>query len=131
MKLKALMLAFAAATSMFFFTACSDSPSEVVEGFADSMAEMDLEDAKEYTTGKARKEITNMIDGLKEVPESMKAKLEEEFKKEMGDKMSRIEIVSEDIDGENATVKIKYMVVEENKVTLKKVEGEWKISDLD
>ena len=129
MKLKALMLAFAAATSMFFFTACSDSPSEVVEGFADSMAEM--EDAKEYTTGKARKEITNMIDGLKEVPESMKAKLEEEFKKEMGDKMSRIEIVSEDIDGENATVKIKYMVVEENKVTLKKVEGEWKISDLD
>ena len=131
MKLKALMLAFAAATSMFFFTACSDSPSEVVEGFAESMAEMDLEDAKEYTTGKARKEITNMIDGLKEVPESMKAKLEEEFKKEMGDKMSRIEIVSEDIDGENATVKIKYMVVEENKVTLKKVEGEWKISDLD
>ena len=90
-----------------------------------------MEDAKEYTTGKARKEITNMIDGLKEVPESMKAKLEEEFKKEMGDKMSRIEIVSEDIDGENATVKIKYMVVEENKVTLKKVEGEWKISDLD
>ena len=131
MKLKALMLAFAAATSMFFFTACSDSPSEVVEGFADSMAEMDLEDAKEYTTGKARKEITNMIDGLKEVPESMNAQLEEEFKKEMGDKMSRIEIVSEDIDGENATVKIKYMVVEENKVTLKKVEGEWKISDLD
>lgn len=131
MKLKALMLAFAAATSMFFFTACSDSPTEVVEGFAESMAEMDLEDAKEYTTGKARKEITNMIDGLKEVPESMKAKLEEEFKKEMGDKMSRIEIVSEDIDGENATVKIKYMVVEEDKVTLKKVEGEWKISDLD
>ena len=131
MKLKALMLAFAAATSMFFFTACSDSPSEVVEGFADSLAEMDLEDAKEYTTGKARKEITNMIDGLKEVPESMNAQLEEEFKKEMGDKMSRIEIVSEDIDGENATVKIKYMVVEENKVTLKKVEGEWKISDLD
>lgn len=131
MKLKALMLAFAAATSMFFFTACSDSPTEVVEGFADSMAEMDLEDAKEYTTGKARKEITNMIDGLKEVPESMKAKLEEEFKKEMGDKMSRIEIVSEDIDGENATVKIKYMVVEEDKVSLKKVDGEWKISDLD
>lgn len=131
MKLKALMLAFAAATSMFFFTACSDSPTEVVEGFADSMAEMDLEDAKEYTTGKARKEITNMIDGLKEVPESMKAKVEEEFKKEMGDKMSRIEIVSEDIDGENATVKIKYMVVEEDKVSLKKVDGEWKISDLD
>ena len=131
MKLKALMLAFAAATSMFFFTACSDSPTEVVEGFADAMAEMDLEDAKEYTTGKARKEITNMIDGLKEVPESMKAKLEEDFKKEMGDKMSRIEIVSEDIDGENATVKIKYMVVEEDKVTLKKVDGEWKINDLD
>lgn len=131
MKLKALMLAFAAATSMFFFTACSDSPTEVVEGFAESMAEMDLEDAKEYTTGKARKEITNMIDGLKEVPESMKAKLEEEFKKEMGDKMSRLEIVSEDIDGENATVKIKYMVVEEDKVSLKKVDGEWKISDLD
>lgn len=131
MKLKALMLAFAAATSMFFFTACSDSPTEVVEEFADAMAEMDLEDAKEYTTGKARKEITNMIDGLKEVPESMKAKLEEEFKKEMGDKMSRIEIVSEDIDGENATVKIKYMVVEEDKVTLKKVDGEWKINDLD
>ena len=120
-----------AATSMFFFTACSDSPTEVVEGFADSMAEMDLEEAKEYTTGKARKEINNMIDGLKEVPESMKAKLEEEFKKEMGDKMSRIEIVSEDIDGENATVKVKYMVVEEDKVTLKKVDGEWKIDDLD
>lgn len=131
MKMKALMLAFAAATSMFFFTACSDSPTEVVEGFADSMAEMDLEEAKEYTTGKARKEINNMIDGLKEVPESMKAKLEEDFKKEMGDKMSRIEIVSEDIDGENATVKVKYMVVEEDKVTLKKVDGEWKIDDLD
>lgn len=129
--MKALMLAFAAATSMFFFTACSDSPTEVVEGFADSMAEMDLEEAKEYTTGKARKEINNMIDGLKEVPESMKAKLEEDFKKEMGDKMSRIEIVSEDIDGENATVKVKYMVVEEDKVTLKKVDGEWKIDDLD
>lgn len=131
MKMKALMLAFAAATSMFFFTACSDSPSEVVEEFADSMAEMDLEDAKEYTTGKARKEINNMIDGLKEVPESMKAKFEEEFKKEMGDKMSKIEIVSEDIDGENATVKVKYMVVKEDKVTLKKVDGEWKIDDLD
>lgn len=131
MKMKALMLAFAAATSMFFFTACSDSPSEVVEEFADSMAEMDLEDAKEYTTGKARKEINDMIDGLKEVPESMKAKFEEEFKKEMGDKMSKIEIVSEDIDGENATVKVKYMVVKEDKVTLKKVDGEWKIDDLD
>lgn len=131
MKLKALMLAFAAATSMFFFTACSDSPSEVVEEFAEAMKEIDLKEAKEYTTGDARKEITNMIEELEKAPESMKATLMEGLKKELGDKMSRIEVVSEDIDGDNATVKVKVMVVEEEKITLKKVDGEWKINDLD
>lgn len=130
MKMKALMLAFAAATSMFFFTACSDSPSEVVEEFADAMKDIDLEEAKEYTTGKARKDITKMIEEMEKAPESMKATLQEALKKEMGDKMSKMEVVSEDIDGENATVKVKFMVVEEDKVTLKKVDGKWKINDL-
>lgn len=130
MKLKALILACAAATSLFFFTGCSDSPSEVVEDFADAMSEANLEDAKEYTTGSARKDLNGMIESLEKAPESMKEKILEEFKKEMGSKMSNIEVIDEDIDGDNATVKVKKIVVEEEKVTLKKVDGEWKINKL-
>lgn len=48
----------------------------------------------------------------------------------MGSKMSNIEVIGEDIDGDNATVKVKMIVVEEEKVTLKKVDGEWKINKL-
>jgi len=130
MKLKALILACAAATSLFFFTGCSDSPSEVVEDFADAMSEANLDDAKEYTTGSARKDLNGMIESLEKAPESMKEKILEELKKEMGSKMSNIEVIGEDIDGDNATVKVKMIVVEEEKVTLKKVDGEWKINKL-
>ena len=130
MKLKALVLVAVAAVSMVFVAGCSDSPSEVVENFADAMADADLEEAKEYTTGSARKEIIGMLEGLEQAPASMKEKLLEEVKKEMGSKMSNIEVVSEDIDGENATVKVKVTVIQEEKVSLKKVDGDWKIEKL-
>ena len=55
-------------------------------------------------------------------------KLRTKNQEKNGKKFEKCEVVSEDIDGENATVKV--TDGEGNDVTfkLKKVEGEWKIS---
>lgn len=129
MKLKALMLAFAAAASLFLFTACSDSPSDVVQNFCDAMAEADFAAAKEYATGNARKEALKMSEDLEKLSDKFQEKMKEEFKKEMGERLSKLEILSEDIDGENATVKV-MIDGDEETIKLKKVDGEWKILEL-
>ena len=128
MKLKTLIVAIAAAFCALFATGCSDSPSDVVENFFEASNDVDFVAAKECCTGVMRTLIAAQEEQMNKLSDKEQEKLRAKIQEENGKKFEKCEVVSEDIDGENATVKV--TDGEGNDITfkLKKVEGEWKIS---
>lgn len=121
------MFAFLAAVSMFILTACGNSPSAVTEDFFSALADLDFEEAKELSTGDLRKSMLDSEEKMAklsdEEQEAFKKIMEKRFKI---DKLKDLEVISEDIDGDKATVKVK-CDGEEGSITLKKVDGDWKV----
>lgn len=102
-----------------FLAACgggSKKPKDVALAFVNAMANRDYESAKKYATEDTKKAI-DMIKGMAaaEKPKGNKPKYE---------------IVSENISGETATVKLKDAANgdKESEVYLKKVKGKWLVS---
>ena len=128
MKLKTLIVAIAAAFCALFATGCSDSPSDVVENFFEASKDVDHAAAKECCTGVLRTAIAAEEEMMNKLSDKEQEKLRTKNQEKNGKKFEKCEVVSEDIDGENATVKV--TDGEGNDITfkLKKVEGEWKIS---
>ena len=128
MKLKTLIVAVAAAFCALFATGCSDSPSDVVENFFEANKDVDFAAAKECCTGVMRTLMAAEEEQMGKLSDKEQEKLRAKFQEKNGKKFEKIDVVSEDIDGENATVKV--TDGEGNDITfkLKKVDGEWKIS---
>ncbi len=128
MKIKTLLVAFAAAACTIFAAGCSDSPSDVVENFVDATEDVDFAEAKEYCTGSMREGLAFAEEMFNKLSDDEQDKLIKKEKKNIGEKYDGFKIVSEDIDGDNATVKFENAEGEEGTAKLKKVDGKWKIS---
>lgn len=100
---------FVACGVVALLTACSGGgPSAAAEKFYDNFAQGNYEEAKEYCT-ESTKAIVDMAVGFGH-------KATEDFK---------TEIVKDSIDGDNAWVWYIDEKGKEDKMTLKKVDGEW------
>ncbi|MGF1485351.1 MAG: DUF4878 domain-containing protein [Opitutales bacterium] len=105
--------------STLLFAACGgSSPSDTVEAFFDAGNEGDFTKAQELCTGQAAQLMGLAVSMMgDEKPEP--------------DDKADIEIVSEEVDGDTATVTIKDKKDgKEAEIGLQKVDGKWKISTL-
>ncbi len=103
---------------ILLFVACgggAKKPKDVAIAFANAMAEQDYETAKKYATEDTKKAI-DLVKGMA-------------GEKKPG-KTPKYVVVSENISGENATVKLKNTADgdKESEVLLKKVKGKWLVS---
>ncbi len=114
--MKKILLVLVSFTALLL-AGCGPSPSSVVQDFFDAANEGDWETAQALSTGEA-----NTIIG-------MAAGLAGDEKPKPEDKME-IEIVSEEVDGDTANVVVKNEDGKEATVSLRKVDGEWKIATL-
>ena len=131
MKIKTLIVAIAAAFCALFATGCADSPTDVVKDFVSAAQEGDFTAMKECTTGDLREFFGMIEEEMNKLSDKEQEKRRKEYIKEVEDDLKDIEYVSEDIDGDKATVKIKNADGEEETIKLKKVDGKWKIVDID
>lgn len=128
MKLKTLIVAIAAAFCALFATGCADSPTDVVKDFVSAAQKGDITAMKECTTGDLRKFFGMAEEEMNKKSEEEQEKSRKEMIEEMENLFKDIEYVSEDIDGDNATVKVKNNKGGEATIELKKVDGKWKIA---
>ena len=131
MKLKTLIVAIAAAFCALFATGCADSPTDVVKDFVSAAQDGDFTAMKECTTGDLREFFGMIEEEMNKLSDKEQEKRRKEYVKEVEDDLKDIEYVSEDIDGDKATVKIKNADGDEETIKLKKVDGKWKIADID
>ncbi len=152
MKTKKLVLVLVAICSMCCFAACDDipffgndkgkktekrekkrkdTPTDVVKDFMSAALEGDFTAMKECTTGDLREIFGTIEEEMNKLPEKEQEKRRKKFIEEVEDDLKDIEYVSEDIDGDKATVKIKNADGDEETIKLKKVDGKWKIADID
>lgn len=115
MKLKTLVFTLAAVFCALFIAGCSDSPIEVTEKWQDALLEGDNNKANEYSTSNVHMLNTMVIAMLKE---------DDEKAKEMRRNMENTKFIKEEIDGDNAKV---WQEGQKEPVTLKKVDGDWKV----
>ncbi|MGF1449541.1 MAG: DUF4878 domain-containing protein [Opitutales bacterium] len=112
--MKRLLLA-ALCSLTLLLVGCGPSPSSVVEDFVDAANEGDWTKAQTLSTGQANS-LISMLSGFAQEPKP-------------GDKVE-IEIVSEAIDGDSATVVVKDQDGKEATIGLIKVDGDWKVATL-
>ena len=150
MKTKKLILVFAAFCFMCCFAACDDipffgndkgkktekrekkrkdTPTNVVKGFVSAALEGDFTAMKECTTGDLREFYGTIEEEINKLSENEQEKRRKKFIEEVEGDLKDIEYVSEDIDGDKATVKIKSADGDEVIIELKKVDGKWKLAD--
>ncbi len=111
----------------------SDSPKGVVNAFMDASKKGDIDGLKKYITSQDAAMLTLGESFIKNLDSSqangMKEKMANEFKEKTKD--VKIDIGSEKIEGDNATVDVsvtKDGKKETHPFALKKEEGQWKIS---
>ena len=129
MKIKTLIVAIAAAFCALFATGCADSPTDVVKDFVSAAQDGDFTAMKECTTGDLREFFGMIEEEMNKLSDKEQEKRRKEYVKEVEDDLKDIEYVSEDIDGDKATVKIK-SANGEMTFKLKKVDGKWKIAGI-
>lgn len=117
MKLRTLILAIAAVFCTIFVAGCSDSPTEVTEKWHKALLDGDVNKANEYSTSNVHFLNAMIVGMLKENEDKEKAE-------EMRRNMEKTKFVKEEIDGDNAKV---WQEGENSPVTLKKVDGDWKV----
>ena len=151
MKTKKLVLVLVAFCSMCCFAACDDipffgndkgkktekrekkrkdTPTNVVKDFVSAALEGDFTAMKECTTGDLREFYGTIEEEINKLSENEQEKRRKKFIEEVEGDLEDIEYVSEDIDGDKATVKIKSADGEEVAIELKKVDGKWKIAGI-
>lgn len=150
MKTKKVVLVLVAICSMCCFAACDDipffgkdkgketeksekkrkdTPTDVVKDFVSAALKGDITAMKECTTGDLRELFARAEEEMNKLSEEEQEMGRKKFIEEAEDTFKNIEYVSEDIDGDNATVKIKSADGKEVAIELKKVDGKWKIAD--
>jgi len=111
--IKKLILSALLLASSFVLFGCGSSPRDAAESFYDCMADNDIEGAKEYASP-ATQQLLSVIQSMGGIPE--------EDREDMS-----IKFISEEIDGDHATVVFEGEDGERNPVKLTLIEGEWKV----
>lgn len=116
---------FVALLSMSMMVSCSsgNSPEDVAKNFLELTSKGEFEKAKEYCDEDTA--------ALLAMAESLAGKMKEE----MGDKNTKIEIISSEVNEEGDKATVKYTETKEGEETspeksvqLKKIDGDWKVS---
>ena len=115
MVMKKFLVMLLAVVGVFVFTGCEDSPQDVVEIWATAIVDGDLKTANEYST--ERTHVLNaLMVGMMSEEENSGA---EKFKANV-DKIADAKVEIEDDVA-------KVYVEKDDPITLKKVDGEWKV----
>ena len=115
-KLSAMLLALA---GLFILAGCSDSPRDVTVKWAKAIVDGDVKKANEYTTEKTRP-INGLMVGVLSADDENGKKAKAEFEANI-DKLKK---AKEEINGDEAKVTVEG---ESKPITLKKVDGKWKV----
>lgn len=127
MKIMKLLALAVFAAAVLLTAGCSNSPSDVTEKFYNALGNNDQEAIQEYGTDNAAKILggtANVITGIKNL---LGGKDDQDAKKD-SEKFKTIEIVKEEINGAEATVTAKLEDSKEFKVSVKKIDGKWKVA---
>ena len=116
--MKKLLFWSMALAGVLFLTGCSDSPKDVAVKWGKALVAGDLKTANKYSTEKTRPMNAMVIGMMSGGGEEAKAEFNADIKKWESGK--------EEINGDSATVFGKDPK-EKDAVTLKKVDGSWKV----
>ena len=113
--MKKFLMMLVAFAGLFILSGCKDSPKEVVQKWSQALIDGNLDEANKYSTAKVQVLNPIIIAGMKE-----DAKDKAEFEKNI----KELDNATETIKGDTAEVKVKG---DDDPITLKKVDGEWKV----
>ena len=105
-----------AAFGLLLLAGCKDSPKQVAKNWMQAIADGDVETANKYSTSKVHVINALAVAGVKEDPNA---------KKEITDSIAKIDNAREEINGD--TAKLYENSSDTDPLTLKKVDGEWKV----
>ncbi len=133
MKIRNVFSMFMLAVAMLFVVGCgdnsptavvekqeADTPTAVVEKWAEALLDGDVEEACEYCTGAPDKEIKAFMYLI-----ALGIEEDEDVREEFEELIKEIDDCEESIDGDRAEVAPEGE--EDDPIILKKVDGEWKI----
>lgn len=125
MKLKKLLIAMFAAVAALVFVAC-DSPTKAVEKFREGTIAKDAEKVAEtiYIAPETLKELA--ILGVKSEKDFASMLVKDISDDDIADAKAS-EVISEEVNGDSATVTLKDGKGKEVKIPCIKVDGKWKI----
>ena len=105
-----------AAFGLLLLAGCSDSPKDVAKNWMQAIVDGDVEKANEYSTSKVHVLNALAVEGCKN---------DANAKKEIQDSIAKIDNAREEINGD--TAKLYDGSDDDDPLTLKKVDGEWKV----
>ncbi len=100
--------------SLLIMTGCADSPKDVTKKWLQAISEGNLEEANKYSAANVQLVNTFLIAGVNNDP-SAKAKMQEGLRQSS---------IRQEITGDTALV---YIDGNNEPITLKKIDGEWKV----
>lgn len=115
--MKKLFALLVAAAGMFLLTGCSDSPKDVAGKWVSAIVEGDAETANKYSTDNVKLINAILIDTVKK---------NDKKSQNIKDAQAKLKNAKEEINGDTAKV-----IIDDNKnntITLKKVDGDWKVN---
>ncbi len=113
MKLLKLLLPLIVTVSFFWGCSSETSPSSVAESFLTALAKGDVKSAKAYASEDTVK-LLDMASAFGAIPKR------DDFS---------FELIHEEIKGDRALVTFKNQKGKEQKIRLKKVDGQWKVNE--
>lgn len=113
--MKKFLMMLVAFAGLFILSGCKDSPKDVVQKWGQALIDGNLDEANKYSTDNVKLLNAFAVEGFKKNAEQ-KAKFEKDIKE--------LDNATETIKGDTAELKVKG---EDKPMTLKKVDGEWKV----
>ena len=117
--MKKIMLALMAVAGLFILSGCADSPKDVTKKWMKALINKDVKTANEYSTSRVHTLNALAISALSDKDSG------EKVTKEFQESMDRLDKAEVKIEGDTAQIYMKSD--EETPMTLKKVDGKWKV----
>ena len=113
--MKKFLMMLVAFAGLFILSGCKDSPKDVAQKWGQAILDGNVDEANKYSTDNVKLLNAFAVASFEKNAES-KAKFEKDIKE--------LDNATETIKGDTAEVKVKG---EDKPMTLKKVDGEWKV----
>ena len=103
------------------FVGCADSPKDVTKKYMQALEKGDVTEANKYST-----ERTQALNGLVvSMMNQANKEADKDSKSEFKENLKKIDNARTEIDGDNA--KVYFSDDDKDPITLKKVDGDWKV----